>query len=75
MRKKRPTPIGAQLRTARLAAKLTQVQLAKKTGVGQSYLSDLECDRRRVTIDHLRLISKACRCRFTFGKDGVAYIV
>ncbi len=73
-KKKRPTPIGAQLRTARLAAELTQVQLAAKTGVGQKYISDLECDRRRVTIDHLRVICKACRCGFTIDKRGVVTI-
>ncbi len=74
MRKKKPTLIGAQLRTARLAAELTQVELAKKTGVGQKYISDLECDRRRPTIDHLRLIAKACRCGFAIDTSGVVTI-
>ncbi|MFI5228495.1 MAG: helix-turn-helix transcriptional regulator [Gemmatimonadales bacterium] len=54
------TPIRLQgLREARKAAGLTQVQLAKKVGVRQATISDLETGE--TTTINLELLDKICR--------------
>jgi DNA-binding XRE family transcriptional regulator len=41
--------------------KLTQAKLARATGLGQGYISDLENGNRRGTVDALRSIAKALK--------------
>lgn len=48
--------VGANLRKARQAAGLTQVQLATKANVSSTYLGQAELGRRGVTIDFLNRI-------------------
>lgn len=42
--------VGANVRRLRLAAGLTQEQLAEKSGFGQQYISDLERGRQNPTV-------------------------
>ena len=45
--------IGTELRQAREAAGLTQLQLAKAAGLHRTYISLLERDKRSATVDVL----------------------
>lgn len=49
--------LGAEIRRARLAAGMTQEQLAFAAGIDRSYISQLENDRRSPTLD---LIFRLC---------------
>ncbi|MGA3065261.1 MAG: helix-turn-helix transcriptional regulator [Tepidisphaeraceae bacterium] len=51
--------LGAELRKARLAAGLTQEQLAFKAGVSRNYVSLLELDAKSPTVQTLTRICKA----------------
>jgi transcriptional regulator with XRE-family HTH domain len=61
---KRPQPtIGERIRAARLAAGLSQLDLAAKCGIGQPTLSSLENDRyRTATLGTLRRLAEAIGC-------------
>jgi hypothetical protein len=48
--------VGANLKKARLAAGLTQVQLGTKANVSSTYLGQAELGRRGVTIDFLNRV-------------------
>lgn len=48
------TRIGDKIKTKRLDAGLTQVQLADASGVPQGYLSQIERGKRRPSLDALR---------------------
>lgn len=50
--------LGSELRKARLAADLTQEQVAAKAGLSREYLSKLENDRQSPTIDTLLRICR-----------------
>jgi transcriptional regulator with XRE-family HTH domain len=45
--------LGKELRKARIAAKLTQEQLAFSARVDRSYISELENDKKSPTLDML----------------------
>ena len=45
-------------KAARLAAGFTQMELAKRTGLSQAYLSQIEVKRRSPSLHSLRLIAK-----------------
>jgi transcriptional regulator with XRE-family HTH domain len=51
--------LGKELRTARLAAGLTQEQLAYRAGVDRSYISQLERGLKSPTVDMLLRLCKA----------------
>ena len=51
--------IGSKIREARKAARLTQVELAKKTRLSRSYIGDIEKDRYNPSLSTLKLIAKA----------------
>lgn len=45
--------LGEELRTARLAANLTQEKLADEAGISRNYVSLLELNRKSPTVDVL----------------------
>ncbi len=51
--------VGGNVRRAREAAKLTQEQLAERSGFSQQYISDLERGRRNPTIVSLYELATA----------------
>ncbi len=51
--------VGQNVRLARLAAGLTQEQLADRSGFSQQYLSDLERGRRNPTVVSLWELAQA----------------
>lgn len=51
--------VGRNVKRCRLAANLTQEQLAERSGFGQQYISDLERGRRNPTIVSLYEIAQA----------------
>ena len=59
----RGVKIGIQIRKARVRAKLTQEQLAFKSGLSRNYTSLLELDEKSPTIETLTRISKALGVR------------
>lgn len=50
--------IGKEIRRKRKELKLTQMELAEKTGVCRNYISDLENDRYTPSVKTLAKISK-----------------
>lgn len=59
-----PVGIGARVHTARKEARLNQTELAKKAGIRQSTLSELEtAGQKSVAADVALLIAKACDVR------------
>lgn len=61
--------LGDRLRKARKAEKLTQVQLARKAGVGQSTISELENGENDGSA-HLVAIARALRRRPQWLENG-----
>ena len=55
--------IGNRIRTLRESAGLTQIQLARQTGLPQSHISRLESGQGSLTESALRKIAKALRVR------------
>lgn len=51
--------VGENVRRYRLAARMTQEELAEKSGFGQQYISDLERGRRNPTVVSLFELSQA----------------
>lgn len=51
--------VGRNVRKFRLAAELTQEQLAERSGFSQQYISDLERGRRNPTVVTLFELSQA----------------
>ncbi len=47
-----------RLKTARIEANLTQVQVAKKLGHHQSYISKIESGERRIDVVELNRLAK-----------------
>lgn len=57
--------IGTQIKEARIAAGLTQIQLANKINVHKDTISGLECGRRKSTsITILQLIGNELEVKF-----------
>jgi transcriptional regulator with XRE-family HTH domain len=55
--------LGQELRKAREEAGLTQEQLAHKSGVDRSYISELEHDEKNPTVNRLFTLCKAIGIR------------
>lgn len=55
--------VGRNVKKFRLAAGLTQEQLAERSGFGQQYISDLERGRRNPTVVSLYEFSQALSVR------------
>jgi transcriptional regulator with XRE-family HTH domain len=51
-------PFGAELRTMRKAAGLTQAQLGKLAGIGTTHISRLEHGRRRPSVDAIKALAR-----------------
>lgn len=51
--------VGANIRRLRIAAKLTQAELAERMGVDRAYVSGLELGQRNPTIVSLWHVAKA----------------
>lgn len=51
--------IGAKVRSARIAAQLSQADLAARVGLTRSSVANLEAARQRTSLYHFVLISKA----------------
>ncbi|MDB5335828.1 MAG: family transcriptional regulator [Planctomycetaceae bacterium] len=56
--------LGELLKNARLAAKMTQEDLAFKAGVDRSYVSMLERDLKSPTLQMLFRICRVCATRY-----------
>ena len=56
------TPVEIRLREIRKGRGLTQVQLAKKTGIDQATLSRIEKGTASIGLDVLDRLCKALRC-------------
>ncbi len=54
-----PHPLGAEIRRRRLAAGHTLVQLAERSGLSQPFLSQVENDRARPSMESLARIARA----------------
>lgn len=54
--------VGANIRTARLAAGLSQSEVAGRLGLRQTWVSDLECGRRGIWIGNLIRLAEAIGC-------------
>jgi y4mF family transcriptional regulator len=57
--------IGQRIKKYREEKGMTQEQLALEIGVTQAYISQLENDKRRITLDKLDAIIQALGCKFT----------
>ena len=51
--------IGEKIKSYRKSKKLTQVELAKKSNISRSYLTDIENDRYNPSIETLKSIAKS----------------
>jgi transcriptional regulator with XRE-family HTH domain len=58
--------IHAELRRARLAAALTQQQLAERMGVTRGGVAHIEMGRSEVSIESAERWASACGCRFAW---------
>ncbi len=68
----RAGPIGNQLYASRHEAGMTQVQLAKASGVRQSDISDIENGRGNPTKKTLEKLGVALGIDFVIGKSSAA---
>lgn len=71
-RKKKPIPLGDQLRAVRKARDLTQAQLAEATGIDQAVISKFERGEREPLIVQLTQLAGVLQARFT--TDGKATV-
>lgn len=66
--------IGSRIRTARRAAKMTQADLAKASGLSQQMISALENGRRQNTFELVH-VAKALNVRYEWLAIGLVPIV
>lgn len=59
---------GANLRAARLAARMTQAQLARRAGLMQQFVSLIEIGRMNLTLSTMALLAKV------LGREVVAML-
>lgn len=52
--------LGQRLRRLRLAAELTQTELAQRADTAQNHVSDVESDKKTPGIDLCRRLAAAC---------------
>ena len=57
------TFIGSQVKAYRHRSQLLQSQLAKKLGITQTHLSNMESGRVRINLEHLMLMANLFHCR------------
>src|SRR5260370_29490164 len=53
--------VGSKVRSARLAAKISQASLASQVGLTRSSVANLEAARQRTSLYHFVLISRALK--------------
>lgn len=58
--------IGNALKTIRKSKQLTQKQLADKVGISNTYLSEIENNSRRPSIDVIKTIADALQINFLY---------
>lgn len=63
--------IGTNIRKYRILSGLTQKELAKKVGLGQSMLSQIEQNRADTTVSNIIKIAQVLKCRVINLLDGV----
>ena len=56
--------IGSKIRKLRLEKGITQIELAKKAGISNTYLSDIENERTNPSLKTLLKIAKALETNF-----------
>lgn len=72
---KPPRPsLHGQIREARLAANMTQAELAKAMSVSQRFVFALESGDRTPNVHHLIAVCKATGCEFPIDKDIVVFV-
>ena len=59
--------VGDEIRRARLAARLTQAEVADRLELNASYVSNVEAGRVNLTIGQLARIADAIGCDLTLG--------
>jgi len=59
------THVGAAIRQRRAETETTQVELARRMNVAQSYISEIERGHNNLTMNKLEEIAKALRCTVT----------
>jgi transcriptional regulator with XRE-family HTH domain len=64
--------LGTEVRRARVAAGLNQVELAARLGVSRSYVSNLEAGRVNVTVGQLANIAGALKVGLEIRLPAVA---
>ena len=62
---------GANLKSERIAAGLSQTEMARLLGVKQQQLSQWECDKVEPTLYNIAMILKILDVRFEDLMDGV----
>ncbi len=64
--------LGERLRDARMAAGLTQAQLAAKTGLHRTFIGSVERGERNVSVLNLRLLSRKLRIAMSALVSGLS---
>ena len=67
-----PTRIGDTVRTNRIKSGQTEKQLAKKTGLAESFIKEVELGKRIPSEDQVRRILKACGSEDNVGTEITA---
>ena len=63
--------LGEQLREARISARLSQVDLAKKSGVTLVTITRLETGNNRVQFKTIRSLEKSLNCKFDIQEADI----
>lgn len=53
---------GAALKERRLNVGVTQAELAERTGLNRSYISEVECGRASISLDRAEKLARAVEC-------------
>src|SRR3989344_4102359 len=62
---------GSKVRTTRLEMKISQEDLAFKSGLHRTYISEVELGRRNISLENIRKISKALGLRISDMFNGL----
>ncbi len=54
--------VGFRIKDIRITKHLSQVELAKKIGISQAHMSNIECGRSHCTLENLIKLSENLEC-------------